>query len=157
MSPQRSSLEARERQRKAWAEAFAAIQSHMKQADDPSREYICKRGIRDSWSRETIRCALYSAQLSNEELEVVFKDLLGILSIMVSIRAEDYVDENFRSLFLPLNNGRLKHNDEELPMTQEKLSFIGEPRIEKLFLQEQFVFTPVGKIASSVQPNGRQR
>jgi hypothetical protein len=108
--------------------------------------YIRLQDVERAWSgHETIQQALYPADLSDAEVDLIRDQLLIFLSILVYIDAHEFLAD-FRKNILDVfdANGDHRYSNSNLPLQESDVPVVGNFVRQKRFLDEQYLFIPVG-------------
>jgi hypothetical protein len=130
-----------------WQRIHTALQARMKRNDEPSKEFICLKDIKDVWSDKTqIAAILHRDSWTPSELHRIQADFIKILSILIWISAFDCLNHFRANIFK-----EFRTTDSNLPLGDEQLSFLN-PAQKGLFLEQQFRFIP-----ETIEENRTQR
>ena len=105
--------------------------------ENESSKFICEHELKDVWAGFSIEAVFSSASWTPRESQMIRKDLLKILSILILINWPD-LDEQFRPVFFDRLEYGMK--DESLPFSIEAVEGLENSRY--MFFQEQYTFIP---------------
>jgi hypothetical protein len=113
---------------------------HVVNADSIGDAYIRSQDVERAWSgHETIEHALYPTVLTGSEVDIIRKQLLIFLSILVYIEAHDFLNDFRPNIFDALD----KYSNCKLPLKDKDVPALGSFVLRKRFLDEQHLFIPV--------------
>lgn len=117
---------------------------HIVNQEDDSKAYIRYADIREAWSGfHTIRNALHSANLVDDEIEEIRHNSLRFISILVYIGAWDVLYD-FRAQFYDEQGRKPLYKDCALPLKNDQVEFLSTSILRRHFLNQQYLFIPVG-------------
>lgn len=109
--------------------------------EDEKKSFICNQDVIPIWTARRINALFNSGgERSARELNQIRKEIIVILSIIVWIGAEQYledcVDDHFERSDPP--------RDSDLPLRNHQIQFLGGSTAQKgLFLHAQYLFIPI--------------
>jgi len=106
-----------------------------------NNNYVRYQDIQQAWSGPDTIQSVFQSMLMPKHVELITKHLLRFLSILVYIRADDFLDGLPGSVLD--QEGDLLYNDSELPFKGDQVPSFGGNDLRREFFDAQFVFTPV--------------
>lgn len=118
---------------------------HVQRSHSIGEAYIRFQDVERAWSgHQTIERALYPAELSPAEVELIRVKLLTFLSILVYIDAHDFLGDFQKNIFdVYETDGEHQYCNSKLPLKERDVPSLGNFVLRKRFLDEQYLFVPV--------------
>jgi hypothetical protein len=106
-----------------------------------NNDYVRYQDIQQAWSGHDTLQRVFQASLTPVQVELITRHLLRFLSILVFIRADDFLD-GFPGSFFD-EGGDLLYEDLSLPCKDNQVPPFGDLALCRDFFNAQFLFTPV--------------
>jgi hypothetical protein len=106
-----------------------------------NNDYIRYQDIQKAWSGNDTLQRVFQANVTLAQVKLITEDLLRFLSVLVFIRADDFLDGFPSSLFDEA--GHLLYKDSSLPYRDNQVPPFEDLALCRDFFNYQFLFTPV--------------
>jgi hypothetical protein len=106
-----------------------------------NNDYVRYQDIQQAWSGLDTIQRVFQSILMPKQVELTTKHLLRFLSILIYIRADDFLDGFPGNCFD--QGGGLLYNDLELPFRDHQVPSFGDLALRRAFFNAQYLFTPV--------------
>lgn len=146
-----------ERQKAIRADAidivYRDIASRLKLPEKPSKSFIVVDDIKDIWKDAARIIAVLWPYVPDEgKLRYIQEHMILLLSCLIYIGSTDWLP-NFRTQLWDADRARWMINDDDLPVSEDKLLFLDNSAARGLFHKQQYIFKPlVIKLFRKQQP-----
>jgi hypothetical protein len=106
-----------------------------------NNDYVRYQDIQKAWSGNDTLQRVFQASLTPVQVKLITEELLRFLSILVFIRADDFLD-GFPGSFFD-EAGHLLYKDSDLPLRDNQVPPFEDLALRRDFFNAQFLFKPV--------------
>jgi hypothetical protein len=134
------------------------LANNIQNPDSFNNDYVRYQDIQKAWSGNDTLQRVFQASLTPVQVKLITEGLLRFLSILIYIRADDFLDGFPNNCFD--QGGGLLYNDSELPLKDNQVPSFGDLALRRAFFNAQYLFTPVRQstlLSSTCITNKRRR
>jgi hypothetical protein len=125
-------------------ELFKEFDKYTKRKDSDAKQFICQQDLKEIWTINRIKSILSPNIPDDLTLDLIHRDMVIILSILVTISAPKDCLALFREQLFDPQTDSPRVTDTDIPLkegSQHKIAFLSDAH-QRMFMQEQHKFKP---------------